>query len=111
MTTDQTPPFQAESTRDVLDVLSTGIAKLAAWESTAAPLLPCPQIPAKPACQLLTEKMLADLAGQNRENHKPPEVLKSQVFCFWCAGGIRTSGQDIAGIRYFRKMLDHSRIE
>ena len=44
----------------MLDVLSTGIAKLAAWESTAAPLLPCPEIPAEPARQLLTEIMLAD---------------------------------------------------
>ena len=51
------------------------------------------------------------LAGQNREHHKPPEVLKSQVFCFWSTGGIRTSGQDIAGNHYFHKMLDHSCIE
>ncbi len=31
------------------------------------------------------------LAGQNREHHKPPEVLKSQVFCFWSARGILTA--------------------
>jgi hypothetical protein len=30
------------------------------FESTAAPLLPCPEFPAEPARQLLTEKMLAD---------------------------------------------------
>ena len=60
------------------------------FESTTAPLLPCPEIPAKPACQLPTEKMLADLAGQHRQHHKPPVVLKSQVFCFWYAGGILT---------------------
>jgi len=51
------------------------------------------------------------LAGQHRQHHKPPEVLKSQVFGFWSAGGIRNSGQDIAGNRYFRQMLDHSCIE
>ena len=43
-----------------------------------------------------------------RCNHKQPEVLQSQIFCFWYAEGIRTSGQDIAGNRYFRKMFEHS---
>jgi hypothetical protein len=28
------------------------------------------------------------LAGQHRQHHKPPEVLKFQIFCFWSAGGI-----------------------
>jgi hypothetical protein len=28
------------------------------------------------------------LAGQNEPHHKPPVVLKSQIFCFWSAGGI-----------------------
>ena len=31
------------------------------------------------------------LAGQNEQHHKPPEVLKSPVFCFWSAGGILTA--------------------
>jgi hypothetical protein len=25
------------------------------------------------------------LMGQHRQHHKPPEVLKSQIFCFWSA--------------------------
>ena len=31
------------------------------------------------------------LAGQQSQHHKPPEVLKSQVFCFWSARGILTA--------------------
>ena len=31
------------------------------------------------------------LAGQPWQHHKPPEVLKPQVFCFWSAGGILTT--------------------
>ncbi len=31
------------------------------------------------------------LAGQQEQHHKPPEVLKSQVFWFWSAGGILTA--------------------
>jgi hypothetical protein len=30
------------------------------------------------------------LAGQHRQHHKPPEVLKSQVFGFWYSEGILT---------------------
>jgi len=30
------------------------------------------------------------LAGQLGQHHKPPEVLKSQVFWFWFAGGLLT---------------------
>jgi hypothetical protein len=32
--------------------------------------------------------LLDILAGQHGLHHKPPEVLKSQVFWFWSAGGI-----------------------
>jgi hypothetical protein len=60
MTTDQTPPFQAESTRDVLDVLSSGITKTAASEPKPEPQLLVPEVPAEPARELLTEKMLAE---------------------------------------------------
>jgi len=31
------------------------------------------------------------LAGHHRQHYKPPEMLKSQVCCFWSARGIRTS--------------------
>jgi hypothetical protein len=60
MNTDQTPPFQAESTRDVLDVLSSGITKTAASEPNFEPQLLVPEVPAEPARELLTEKMLAE---------------------------------------------------
>jgi hypothetical protein len=60
MTTDQTPPFQAESTRDVLDVLSSGITKTAASEPKPEPQLLVLEVPAEPARELLTEKMLAE---------------------------------------------------
>jgi hypothetical protein len=46
----------AEKMGDVLDVLSSGVAKTAAFE----PKLPVPEVPAGPARQLLTERMLAD---------------------------------------------------
>ena len=35
--------------------------------------------------------LLENLAGQHRQHHKPSEVLQSQVFCFWSAGGILTA--------------------
>ena len=60
MTTDQTPPFQAESTRDVLDVLYSGITKTAASEPKPEPQRLVPEVPAEPARELLTEKMLAE---------------------------------------------------
>ena len=44
---------------DVLDALSSGIAKTAANESKFEPKLPAPEVPAEPARELLTEKMLA----------------------------------------------------
>jgi hypothetical protein len=46
---------------DVLDALSSGIAKTAARESNFEPQLLVPEVPAVPSRQLLTEKMLADL--------------------------------------------------
>lgn len=51
---------RAESTRDVLDVLASSIAKTAARETKPEPLLPAPGVPVEPARELLTEKMLAD---------------------------------------------------
>jgi len=45
---------------DVLDALSSGIAKTAANEPKLEPLLLVPEVPAEPARQLLTEKMLAE---------------------------------------------------
>ena len=45
---------------DLLDVLSSGIAKTAANEPKFEPTLLVPEVPAEPARQLLTEKMLAD---------------------------------------------------
>jgi hypothetical protein len=35
--------------------------------------------------------LLDNLAGQHELHHKLPEVLKSQVFGFWSAGGILTA--------------------
>ena len=51
---------RAEKMGDVLDALSSGIAKTAARETKLEHQLPVPEIPAEPAGQLLTEKMLAD---------------------------------------------------
>ena len=51
---------RAEKMGDVLDVLSSGIAKTAANEPKFEPKLLVPEVPAEPARQLLTEIMLAD---------------------------------------------------
>ena len=50
----------AESTRDVLDVLTSSIAKTAASETKPEPHIQPPALPAEPSRELLTEKMLAD---------------------------------------------------
>ena len=49
-----------KSTRDVLDVQTSGIVRTAAREIKPAPALPAPRVPVEPARELLTEKMLAD---------------------------------------------------
>lgn len=49
-----------ESTRDLLDVLASSIARTAASEIKPAPPLPTPGVPVAPARELLTEKMLTD---------------------------------------------------
>ena len=49
-----------EKMGDVLDALSSGIAKTAANEPKFEPQMLVPEVPAEPARQLLTEKMLAD---------------------------------------------------
>ncbi len=51
---------RAEKMGDVLDVLSSGIAKTAANEPKLEPQLPVPEVPAEPARELLTEIMLTD---------------------------------------------------
>ena len=51
---------QAKKMGDVLDVLSSGIARTAARESTPEPQLQAPAVAAEPIRELLTEKMLAD---------------------------------------------------
>ena len=51
---------RAEKMGDVLDALSNGIAKTAANEPKFEPKLLVPEVPAEPARQLLTEKMLAE---------------------------------------------------
>ena len=51
---------RAESMGDVLDALSSGIAKTAAREPQLKPKLPVPEVPAERARQLLTAIMLAD---------------------------------------------------
>ncbi len=50
----------AEKMGDVLDALSSGIAKTAANEPKFEPQHLVPEVPAEPARQLLTEKMLAE---------------------------------------------------
>ena len=49
-----------ESTRDVLDVLASSIARTAAREIKPEPLIQGSTTPAEPNRELLTEKMLAD---------------------------------------------------
>ena len=62
MATNQAPSsnLQAEKMGDVLDALSSGIAKTAANEPKFEPQMLVPEVPAEPARQLLTEIMLAD---------------------------------------------------
>ena len=54
---------RAEKMGDVLDALSSGIAKTAAFEPKLEPKLLVPEVPAEPTRELLTEKMLADRGG------------------------------------------------
>ncbi|MDH4482143.1 MAG: hypothetical protein QE279_05475 [Rhodoferax sp.] len=51
---------RTEKMGDVLDALSSGIAKTAAKEPKFEPQHLSPEVPAKPTRQLLTETMLAD---------------------------------------------------
>ena len=62
MATDKTSSSnpRAEKMGDVLDALSSGIAKTAAFEPKLEPKLPVPEVKAEPARELLTEKMLVD---------------------------------------------------
>jgi hypothetical protein len=62
MPSDHTPPLplQAESTRDVLDVLGSGIAKLTFDETKSERRHRGTEVPTEPRRELLTEKMLAD---------------------------------------------------
>ena len=55
-----TQPVQAESSRDVLKVLASSIARTAARENTPEYVQAVPEGPVEPARQLLTEIMLAD---------------------------------------------------
>jgi hypothetical protein len=54
------PPLHPESTRDVLDVLGSGIAKLTVGEATPERRHRGTEVPTEPRRELLTEKMLAD---------------------------------------------------
>ena len=54
------PPLHPESTRDVLDVLGSGIAKLTVGEATPERRHHGTEVPTEPRRDLLTEKMLAD---------------------------------------------------
>jgi hypothetical protein len=62
MSSDHTPPppLHPESTRDVLDVLGSGIAKLTVSEATPERRHRDTEVPTEPRRELLTEKMLAD---------------------------------------------------
>ena len=62
MATNNTSPSnpRAKKMGDVLDALSSGIAKTAASEPKLEPQCLVPESPAEPARQLLTEIMLAD---------------------------------------------------
>ena len=55
-----TAKLRPESTRDVLDVLASSIARTAARETTPEFLIQAPATPVEPGRELLTEKMLAD---------------------------------------------------
>ncbi len=55
-----TAKLRPESTRDVLDVLTSGIVRTAARETKPEPLLQAQKVPVEPGRELLTEKMLAD---------------------------------------------------
>ncbi len=57
-TSSATPP--SESSRDVLDVLASSIAKTASWQAEPEPSLRFAEVTAEPRHELLTEKMLAD---------------------------------------------------
>ena len=54
------PNPRAENMGDVLDALSSGIAKTAASKPKPEPKLLAPEVPAEATRQLLTEIMLAD---------------------------------------------------
>jgi len=51
---------RAKNMSDVLDALSSGIAKTVARQSTPVPQHLAPEVPAETTRELLTEKMLAD---------------------------------------------------
>ncbi len=55
--------------------------------------------------QSLLNQLEIVLAGQNREHHKPPEVLKSQVFRFGSAGGILAASELLLFGEYERQHL------
>ena len=55
-----TATLRPESTRDVLDVLTSGIVRTAARETKPKHLLQAQKVPVEPGRELLTEKMLAD---------------------------------------------------
>lgn len=54
------PKLKAESTRDVQDVLASGIVRTAAGETKPGPCPRIAEVTAEPRRELLTEKMLAD---------------------------------------------------
>lgn len=62
MVTDNTPRIRppAEGTRDVLDALAGSIARTAGREAKPESSIRAQAVPAEPARELLTEKMLAD---------------------------------------------------
>ena len=72
---------RAEKMGDVLDALSSGIAKTVARQSTPVPQHLAPEVPAETTRELLTEKMLADhgirdvkvisVAGQLTDHYNP----------------------------------------
>ena len=69
-----TAKLRPKSTRDVLDVLTSGIVRTAARETKPEPLLQAQKVPAEPNRELLTEKMLAD-----RWDHRLPIERKAEA--------------------------------
>lgn len=86
---------RAEKMGDVLDALSSGIAKTAANEPKFEPKLLVPEVPAEPARELLTEKKCLPIVGcvQSRDfSAGAPSARARSTSRSWgkCCAGSKT---------------------